>query len=359
MGLFPRKSFVGVDLGHFTIKVLQLEKQGDAWRVARFGVVATPPDAIKDGVVVDTDAVAWALKDALKDAHIHASSAHIAVAGATVFVRPVKMPKMPEVALRKSIKFEASRFVPGSAEDSYIDFEILGDADDAQMEVLMVAAPREIVESRIRAVESAGLEVDSVEVEGFSMYRSLVETDKSQPWAASTIALVDVGALTTNLSVIANGQFMMTRSIPHGGNMLTEALKNYFKLEAADAEAGKAQLDLRELLEAAVPRENPPLRVLQPHVDELIREIRRSLNYYQSQQGESNQAGQVDAVIVTGGGAKLSGFAEYVASKLSMRVESVGVFSSPQFIGGGEASDAGLDLAVASGLALRAYAKAA
>lgn len=359
MGLFPRKNYVGIDLGHFTIKVLQLEKQGDIWRVARFGVVPTPPDSIKDGVVVDMEAVAWALKDALKDAHIHASSAHIAVAGASVFVRPVKMPKMPEIALRKSIKFEASRFVPGSAEDSYIDFEILGDADDAQMDVLMVAAPKEIVESRIRAVEAAGLEVESVEVEGFSMYRSLIETDKSNPWSESTIALVDVGALTTNLSVISNGQFMMTRSIPHGGNMLTEALKNYFKLETADAEAGKAQLDLRELLDAALPRENPPLRVLQPHVDELIREIRRSLNYYQSQQGESNQAGQVDAVIVTGGGAKLSGFADYVASKLSMRVEAAGVLACPQFMGTGETTDDGADLAVASGLALRAFTKAA
>ncbi len=359
MGLFSKKLVVGIDLGHHTLKAVQLERSGNDWKVTKTATAPTPTDAIKDGVVIDGESVTAALKAMLKEAHINATSANIAIAGASVFVRPVKMPRMAEATLRKSIKFEASRYVPGSPEDCYIEFEIIGPTEDGQMDVLIVAAPKDIVNSRVEAVEAVGLEVECVEIEAFSMVRSIIEADKERDFTESTVALVDIGASTTNLSVVSGGKFAMTRSIPHGGNVLTEALKNYFKLEAGDAEAGKAQLNLHELLDDNRPKENPPLRVLQPHIDELVREIRRSLNYYQSQQGEGAQAKQVDSLIVTGGGTKLTGLAEYVSHRLSLQVTEAGVFTNPRFVRTGPAEESGLDLAVASGLAMRAQAKAA
>jgi type IV pilus assembly protein PilM len=359
MGLFSKKSVVGIDLGHHTIKAVQLERHGQDWKVTKTISCPTPVDSIKDGVVIDQQSVTFALKAMLKEGHIHATAANIAIAGASVFVRPVKMPKMAEATLRKSIKFEASRYVPGSPEDCYIEFEILGPTEDGQMDVLIVAAPKDIVNSRVDAVEAAGLDVECVEIEAFSMFRSIIEADKLRDFTDTTVALVDIGASTTNLSVVSGGKFAMTRSIPHGGNVLTEALKTYFKLEAPDAEAGKAQLDLRELLEEGKVKENPPLRVLQPHVDELVREIRRSLNYYQSQQNEGAQAKQVDAIIVTGGGTKLSGLAEYVGHRLSLQVSEAGLYTNPRFVRLHPTEESGLDLAVASGLAMRSQSKAA
>ncbi len=359
MSFFSKKSVVGIDMGHHSIKAVQLERHGQDWKVTKTATVPTPADSIRDGVVIDAQSVTAAIKAMMKEAHMSATTANIAIAGPSVFVRTVKMPKMAEVTLRKSIKFEAGRYVPGSPEDCYIEFEIIGPTEDGQMDVLIVAAPKEIVNSRVEAVEAAGLDVEIVEIEAFSMFRSLIEADKERDYSETTVALVDVGALTTNLSVIADGKFSMTRSIPHGGNVLTDALKGYFKLESADAEAGKAQLDLRELLEDNKPKENPPLRVLQPHIDELVREIRRSLNYFQSQQGEGAQTKQIDAVIVTGGGTKLAGLADYVGHRLSLEVCEAGVFSNPRFVHAGPAEESGLDLAIASGLAMRAGAKAA
>jgi len=359
VGLFSKKSVVGLDIGHHAIKAVQLERQGQDWKVLKTAVIATPPDSIRDGVVVDAQAVTVAVKAMMREAHMNATTANIAISGPSVFVRTVKMPKMAEATLRKSIRFEASRYVPGSPEDCYIEFEILGATEDNQMEVLIVAAPKDIVNSLMEAVEGAGLEVEIVEIEAFSMFRSLIEADKERDYSETTVALVDIGALMTNLSVVSGGRFSMTRSIPHGGNTLTDALKSYFKLEQADAEAGKAQLDIRELLDDKKPKENPPLRVLQPHLDELVREIRRSLNYFQSQQTEGQQAKQIDAVIVTGGGTKLTGLSQYIGQKLSLEVCEAGVFSNPRFVHAGPPEETGLDLAIASGLAMRASAKAA
>ncbi|HVL39007.1 MAG TPA: type IV pilus assembly protein PilM [Fimbriimonadaceae bacterium] len=360
LSLFKRKAFVGIDLGHHSMKAVQVEKMGGGWKVTRVVNAATPEDAIKDSVVVDPEIVGAALRQLLRDAGISASYANIAVSGGSVVVRSVRIPRMPEATLRKSIKFEASRYVPSSVEDSYIEFEILGQADDQQMDVLVVAAPKDVVESRVKACEQAGLEVEAVDVEAFAAYRSLIEAGMLQEYAEDTIALVDIGASTTNMSVIRKGVFAMTRSIPQGGHTLTEALKAYFKLSYEDAESGKAQLDMTELIQDGGPIENPPLRVLQPHIDDLIREIRRSLNYYQSQQNEGAQANPVNKILLAGGGAKMLGMAQYVAHKLALETKASGVFENPLFSHSGFGDvGAGLDLAVASGLAMRTQGKAA
>jgi len=357
--LFRKKAYAGVDLGTNSIKVAQIESVGDHWSVTKHAEVPTPVDAIKDGVVVDCDQVAGALKQALRDARINATSAIIGVAGGSVIVRTVRIPRMPEATLRKSIRFEAGRYVPSSVEDSFIEFEILEDAPENQMDVLIVAAPRELVKSRVEACAKAGLEVEIVDIEAFAMYRALVESELVSEYADTTIALVDIGASTTNVSVINKGVFAMTRSIPQAGGTLTQALENYFKLEPSDAEQGKTQLDLRTLIDADGTIENPPLRVLQPHIDDLLREIRRSLNYYQSQQTGQGEPNPVTKLIVSGGGARMTGIAEYMQHKLEIESASVGVFDCSRFLDLEEGEEGhGYELSVASGLALRAVMKA-
>src|SRR3954468_7233852 len=183
MGLFAKKSTVGIDFGHHTIKAMQLEKAADGWKVVKYACAPTPREAMKEGVIVDASLMGLVLKQMLKEHHISATTAHIAVAGGSVIVRPVRIPKMAEAVLRKSMKLEAGRYVPSSAEESYVEFEILGDADEAQMDVLVVAAPKDIVETRMQVCEAAGLEVESVDVEAFAIYRSLVEADPNQDWS--------------------------------------------------------------------------------------------------------------------------------------------------------------------------------
>lgn len=355
---FGKKTSVGLDLGHRTLRAVQIDRQPGGWRIAKYAEAPTPAGAIKDGVVVDVDSVALAIKQLLRDGHFSPSTAHIAVSGGTVVVRVVRIPAMAEATLRRSIKYEAGRYVPSSSEDSYIEFEIVGRAEDGQMDVLMVAAPKEIVEGRISACSAAGLEVESVDVEPFAAYRTLIEADPENDMESQTFSLIDIGASNTRMSVIQNGVFTMTRSIPHGAQMLTEALKSYFKLSDDDAEAGKAQLDVSELIEDEKPKENPPLRVIQPHVDDLVREIRRSLNYFQSQQSEGQQAKSVERLLFTGGGSKLKGLAEYIAHKLGLPCQAIGVFKNPRFTWAGSTDlGDGLELAVACGLAMRSHVK--
>ncbi len=360
LNLFRRKAYVGVDLGADSIKLMQIEPSGDQWTITRASTVATPENAIKEGMVVDSEAVAKAVRQGMKEGRISATSAIIGVSGATVIVRSVRIPAMPEANLRKSIRFEAGRYVPSSIEDSFIEFEILGEAPENQMDVLIAAAPRELVKSRVRACIAAGLDVEVVDIEAFAQYRALVESNGSQELTDSTIALIDIGAKSTTVSVIDQGNFAMTRCIAHGGHTLTDALMNYFKLPEEEAEKGKTQLDLANLIEGDAGTENPPLRVVQPHVDDLVREIRRSLNYFESQQTEGGQATTVSKVVLSGGGASLQGLATYFENKLGLETRALGAYDNDRFnVPSQFAESHGYEMSVATGLAMRWAVEAA
>ena len=359
LSILAKKACVGVDIGHKFIKIVQVDRSGPVWKLIAWTHVPTPSDSVKEGQILDSDAVGLAIKTALKEAKINASHANISVAGGSVIVRNARVPKMTDATLRKSIRYEAARYVPASIEDSFIDFEIRGTAPDGQMEVQIVAAPKTLVNSRIRACQIADLKVDAVDIETFAMHRTIVESDESSALNSMTVALIDVGAMTTTVSVVLRGMFTMSRTIPHGGQTLTEALKAYFKLTDADAESGKGQLDLNPLLQERE-MDNPPLRVLQPHVDDLVREIRRSLNYYQSQQSEAGHSDPVTHLVIAGGGARLGGLTSYFSHKLGIPSICRGVLDHPRIVApAGLTDSSGMEFTVAAGLAMKPNDKAA
>jgi type IV pilus assembly protein PilM len=357
MGL--KKSFVGVDIGHANIKVVQVEPTAAGFRVAKYATLPTPPDSIRDGMVNNPEEVGQAIKQAVRDAHIHAGHAVIAAAGGAVFVRSVPFPKMTAQMLRDSVKFEAGRYIPGSVDDAFVEAEIVGPISETQMSVLLAAAPKDTVHGRMAACSVAGLDTEIVEIETFAAYRTLLEGDPSRDTTTLTYMLVDIGAANTTVSVIDKGVYVMHRSMPNGGNMLTDSLRQAFKLEHVDAEAGKTVLDLRESLTPGAV-ENPPLRVIQTQVDDLIRELRRSLNFLQTQaQTENSTPTVVNELILCGGGAKLKGLDQYIQAKLSLPTHTVGVFDNPLISQSGSIEGQGIDIAVAAGLAIRAHLKAA
>jgi type IV pilus assembly protein PilM len=359
MGLLGKRVCVGLDIGSSRIRALQMERAGASWKIVRRAHADTPVDCVRDGVVTDPQVLGEAIRTMLKEARIPATSACIAAAGGAVFVRPVSFPKMAESVLRKSIRYEASRYVPGSVDDSYVEFEIIGPAENDQMNVLIVAAPRDIVESRIAACHEAGLDVEVVDVEVFAAYRALLECDVDFDPATMTVGIVEIGAQSSTVSVVHQGVFAMHRSIPHGGRLLTDALAQQFGLPVTEAEEGKATLDVSELVGALVPPENPPLRVILPHLEDLVREIRRSVNYFQSQQPEGSAGRQVQRLVLTGGGARMKGLDLYLDHRLGIPVIESGLYDNPRFVGATAEEGRGVDLGVAAGLALRAHTRAA
>lgn len=177
--LFGKETVVGIDIGSSCIKAVQIEPTAHGWELVNAAVMPTRPEAIKECVIFNVADVAADIKTMLKNAGIKANGAICAISGPQVIVRQVQFPKMPEAMLRKSVKYEASKHISSSMEDSVVEFQILGDVPDSNMmNVMLVAAPRDVVFSRVSALEAAGLEPVVVDVEAFSIIRSFIEFNR-------------------------------------------------------------------------------------------------------------------------------------------------------------------------------------
>lgn len=319
--LLARESPVGVDIGSSSIKIVRAEPTKQGPRVSQVAICPTPANSIKEGVVNDVAEVASAIQFAMRSAGIKASGAIAAIAGPGVIVRHVQVPKMTEATLRKSIRFEAAKFISSPIEDSIVEFDILGDADqDDQMNIVLVTAPRMMVETKLSVLEQAGLEPLAVDVEAFALLRALQDPGCSEIPTEGTVALLDMGASHTEINLINKGELALTRTIPIAGVSLSAAIKNAKGCADVEAEEMKHSVNLGNLLEAARENEDESVaKAVQPLVDELLREIRRSINFYQSQLPEGTDTG-IDALILTGGTARLQGLGAYTKSRLNVPV---------------------------------------
>lgn len=357
---FGKETTVGLDIGSSCIKAVEIEPTPNGWVVVNAAVAPTPREAIKDGNIVNIIDVSAEIRNLLRDAGIHATGAVCAISGSQVIVRQVQFPKMPESSLRKSIRYEASKYISSSMEDSIVEFEILGDAEDpTQMNVMLVAAPREMIDSRVSALESAGLEPLVIDIESFALIRSLVEFNATDEYLNKTVALIDIGASHTDVDIVSQGEFALTRNIPIAGDSFTNAIKSLTGGGFEEAEQAKIAMTSQTPIDQLnmVEPDNKSWRVVQPLVDELIREIRRSIHFYQSQFPEGSAEAQVGKVVLTGGTARMPGLDSYVSSKLATPTEVAQVFKQTA-IGTGQVSqqfieEHGAVLAVCTGLALK------
>ena len=358
--LFGKDSFVGIDIGSSSIKAIEIEASGEGWRLVSAAVQTTPPECCRDGVITNVFDVSQTVRKLLRSANIKSTNAVAAISGSQVIVRQCQFPKMTEAALRKSIRYEAAKHISASMDDSVVEFEIMGNVPDSdQMNVMLVAAPREMVESRISVLEAAGLDPISLDVEAFSLIRAMVGTDTSGQFQQKTVALIDMGARHTDVNVISNGDFALTRNIPIAGDSFTNAIKTLTGFTYEDAERLKFEMTIQESLDKLNQQdvENKCWRVVQPLLDELLREVRRSLHYYQSQFPEGVEQSHVTKIILSGGTAKMPGMAAYMSAKSNVPVEIADVFTDTRIVPGRFVGDfieeQGPVLTIAAGLALK------
>jgi type IV pilus assembly protein PilM len=354
---------IGLDIGSHAIKAVQLEHEREGLAVKKAGSRPTPPEAVKAGVIVEPAAVAAEVSALLDALEVEATAACVACAGPTVVVRQLQLPTVSERQLRQSLQWEARNYISFPVEESTIEFQVLA-RNGAQMEVMMVAAPRELVEGQLETLSLAGLEAVAVEIQPFSAIRALVEWSADGALDEETVALMGLGAAYTDINIVRGRSFVLTRMIPIAGDSMTEAIASALSMEKPKAEALKEtamQVVSSEEERATLdPFAQQASRAVEPLLDELIREVRRSLAYYDyQQQAPAQQAATpgVNRIIISGGTSKMAGLAKYLQSQLGVPVEMAELFGGSRLPAPGLSQEY-LDehapgLVVATGLALR------
>ncbi len=359
---------IGLDVGSNAIKLVQLQEGRDGLALHKAGSAPTPANAIKGGVVVDPLAVAQSIRALLEALQIDAATAVAGIAGPTVVVREVPLPAMSDRQLRRSIQWEARNYISFPVEDSVVEFQVVdrpaAPGTNAQMKVLLVAAPRDMVDSQVETLELAGLEPLAVEIQPFAALRGLVAGNGQTQSNGETIALVGIGAAYTEITLVKDAEFVLSRMIPIAGNAFTDAIKNALDVDLEEANRLKesaTQVVLSEEERATLdPAAQQASRAIEPLLDELIREVRRSLAFHDYQQ-QSPDAGSgelgVNQILLSGGSAKLPRIEEYFQAQLGVPVGVLNVFGPERLQARGVNQEYlqshAPTLLVAAGLALR------
>lgn len=363
--LTPGNMHVGLDIGSSAIKLVQLQQGKDGFSLHKAGSAPTPSGAVRGGVVVESAAVAQTIRSLLEALQIDSRQVTVGIAGPTVVAREVPLPTMSDRQLRKSIQWEARNYISFPVEDSIVEFEVLDRPSNpatGQMRVMLVAAPRDMVNSQVEATELAGLEPLAVEIQPFAAMRGLLAAESGELANGDTTALLGIGAAYTEITIIKDGQFVLTRTIPIAGNAFTEAIRNALDVgeeEARQIKESAMQLVLSEEERATLdPAAQQASRAIEPLLDELIREVRRSLAYHDyQQQSPEIGAGEfgVSQILLNGGSAKLARIEDYFQAQLGVPVKLVRVFSKGAQAGMNQAylEAHAPTLLIGTGLALR------
>jgi len=301
---------VGLDIGTTCVRAAELSWTRNGVRLDKLGQVGLPPGAVRDGEVVEPEAVTAAIKQLWAQAKFTTKKVIVGIANQKVVVRQVDLPWMPADEMRKSLAFQVADVIPMAVDEAILDYHALEEvtAEDGarQQRILLVAAGREMVSSTLAAITAAGLHPAMVDLTPFALMRSLGASD-SLGLAGSAEALVEVGASITNIVVHQGGVPRFVRMLLQGGADITESLSDQMGISGDEAESLKLTSTLPS--DAGAVGADPASRVLETAASAWIEEVRGSLDYYLAQP----DAVRLDRIVLSGGGAQLRGLAYRLA----------------------------------------------
>ena len=340
---------LGIDISSTTVKLLEISQHGSGYRVENYAVKPLPANAVVEKNINDVEVVSQTVKAVVLASRSKVKDAAVAVAGSSVITKLIEMPgDLSEDAMEMQISLEADQYIPYPLEEVSIDFDIQGPSakNPDQVEVLLAACRRENVEMRAGVLESADLIPKVVDVEAYTMERafSLIQ-EQLEDQEEQVVAVVDIGATMTTLSVLIDGKTIYTREQLFGGKQLTEEIQRRYGLSAEEAGIAKKQ--------GGLPDDYIP-EVLEPFKDAVVQQTTRSLQFFFS----SSQYNDVDHIVLAGGVASLDGLANIIEEKLGTPATVANPFAnmsiSSRVNSAALANDAP-SLMIAAGLALRSF----
>ena len=341
-----RSSTVGLDIGSSLVKIVEIDFSHAQPTLRKLGIVPLPPEAIVDGEVMDRLLVVDAVRECAAQAGIRAGEVVTAVSGRALIVKKVLMDKMDHADAREAIFWEAEQHVPFDIEDVSLDFQIL-DAGSAgnQMQVLLVAAKKELIHQHADLVREAGLEPRIIDLDAFAV-QNCYETNY-EPEPKKVIGLVNIGAEVTNLNIVQDGTPQFTRDLSVGRTRFVEEVQREFnigreeasRLLAADRPDGVSEETMRVVVARAA--------------EELSGGLERSFAYLKGADGGA----QLDTVLLSGGGSRMPLLRAHLAERHEVPVEVLdplrNVAYEPELFAEQPAEELAPLLAVGVGLALR------
>lgn len=340
---------LGLDISSTAVKLLQLSRSGNRYRVEHYAVEPLPANAVVEKNIAEVEEVGDAIRRAVKGSGTKAKHAAVAVAGSAVITKVINMPAdLDDDEMESQIQVEAGQYIPYPLEEVNLDFEVLGpvEGNPNLVNVLLAASRSENVDVRVAAVELAGLSSRIVDVEAYAMENAYELIRHQIPDSADgAVALVDVGATMTQLVVLVDGRAVYTREQVFGGKQLTDEVMRRYGLSYEEAGLAKRQGGLPEGYES---------EVLEPFKEAMVQQVSRSLQFFFS----SSDYNQVDHIILAGGCASIPDITEMMEEHLGVGTSVANPLAEMSLaprVSSEQLSADAPSLMIAAGLALRSF----
>jgi type IV pilus assembly protein PilM len=308
MALFGRKKItIGLDVGSGLVKAVVIDHSGPSPELVKVVITPLTDTAIVEGEVMDPGLVTDAIRQTLEATGVKTKSLVTAVGGRDVIVKKISIERVKEAQARELMRWEAEQHVPFDMDSVELDFQILDpDGDGLDMSVLLVAAKRELVESKRALLEDAGFPPSVIDVDAFALHNAF---EANYPDAMrGTVALINIGNEQTNLNILDDGVPILTRDLALGTRRFREDMQREHGLGVDDAEDLLRGFDRSPMLDSTVAMRG----------EELAVGIERAATFLST---ASRNSGQLRAVYACGGGARVPGLVEWLSSRLHLPVQ--------------------------------------
>jgi type IV pilus assembly protein PilM len=315
--LYRQKPLFGFDLGHGSIKVVQVELTPKKTTLLAYGSESFNPNALKEGQISDYDTLAKAAHNLIEKHLTGAVTTNRVAASLPVlhsFSRIINLPMMPEKDIHEAVHQEAEQYIPVPLGDLYLYYQLV-DKTPESMDYLVAAAPKKVVDSYMTLFEALGLELVAMEPSILSVTRIVQHAED----ANLPTLVIDCGSVTTDLIIFNKSVVRVTGTIKFGGETLTEAIKNKFGVSTEEARNIKRSygLDPGE-------KQAEIVGALAGTLNFLVSEIKKIIRYFEERDKDENA--KVQQIIILGGGANLPGFSTYLTSELRVPVRLASIW---------------------------------
>ena len=341
------KSMVGVDIGSSSVKAVELQGKNGDFQLVSLGYESLEPDSVVDGQIMELNSVSNAISNIFNEHKIKTNRVAAGVNGHSVIVKNIVLPKMSSAELQESFAWHAEEHIPFDITDVTLDYHVTGTTDDA-IQVLMAACKRDKVANLKQAIQLAGKQPAVIDVDAFALQNCYELNYDPQP--NEVVALLNIGASTTNINILNGNRSVFTRDATFGGNQYTSLLQKELGVTFEHAEQVKRGMPLPEPVED---RDIKP--ILETVSDILALEIQKTMDFYRATVEDGGVA--VEKILVSGGGSKLAGLMDFLAKQFEMPVEIFDPFKKikvdsrgfdPEYM-----REVVPEMAIAVGLALR------
>ena len=342
-----KKSMVGVDIGSSSVKAVELQGRGKDLQLLSLGFEALEADSVVDGQIIELNAVSNAISNIFNEHKIKTTQVAAGVNGHSVIVKNIVLPQMSDGELQESFAWHAEEHIPFDISDVNLDYHVMDRSGDA-IHVLMAACKRDKVANLKQTIQLAGKQPTIIDVDAFALQNCYELNYDPQP--GQVVALLNIGASTTNINILNGVRSVFTRDATFGGNQYTSLLQKELGLTFDQAESVKRGMPLPEGAEV---RDVGP--IMDTVSDILALEIQKTMDFYRATVEDGDTA--VQKILISGGGSKLTGLADFLARRFEVSIEMFDPFRKIKVDARGFDPDYMREivpeLAIAVGLALR------